>query len=246
MLEQLPPKGGAPERLTSNPNWVLTSETQPSTQPTPPPLLPQAWEGAPGSRRQSSPPWVLAKRVGVPGPGLGRRRDGSATVPPLCVSEHSPLGFLPPPLPLHKHPASQGSPARLPTLCLIFHAPDPRPLPALASTTRPIPQDPSPMPPRYSPTTPPRCPTTPPCLPRPRPPARENRKGPAAAAAALEGSAGSGGGCGAYLGPQPDPWPRAPRRPGRGRGGGRRTGLLTWRGALAALPPSHNCHNWAM
>ncbi|XP_061064802.1 proline-rich protein HaeIII subfamily 1-like [Eubalaena glacialis] len=101
------------------------------------------------------------------------------------------------------------------------------------------------MPPRHSPTTPPPCPTTPPCLPRPRPPARENRKGPAAAAA-LEGNAGSGGGCGAYLGPQPDPWPHAPRRPGRGRGGGRRTGLLTWRGALAALPPSHNCHNWAM
>ena len=84
-----------------------------------------------------------------------------------------------------------------------------------------------------------------PPAPRPRPPARENRKRPAAAAA-LEGNAGSGGGRGAYLGPQPDPWPHAPRRPGRGRGGGRRTGLLTWRGALAALPPSHNCHNWAM
>lgn len=53
--------------------------------------------------------------------------------------------------------------------------------------------------------------------PRPRPPARGNRKG--RAATALGGSAGSGGGCGAYLGPQPDPWPHALRRPGRGRGG---------------------------
>lgn len=183
----------------------------------------------------------------------------------FCVSEHSPLCFLPPPLPLHKHPASQGSPARLPTLCLISQDPIaathpatssptsttsttlPHPLgplpslvpspttppcppmtPPLASQTRPPPHN-SP-----SPTTPP-IPTTPPRLPRPCRPARENRKGPAAAA--LGGSAGSGDGCGAYLGPQPDPWPHAPRRLGRGRGGSRRRGLLTWWGPwLPHLP----------
>lgn len=90
---------------------------------------------------------------------------------------------------------------------------------------------------RPTPTTPPRCPTT--------PPARARKQ---------EGARGGGGGAGRKRrkrqrvrrlsrvagGPLAS-------RPARGAGQGlRRPGLLTWRGALAASPPSHNRRNWAV
>lgn len=81
--------------------------------------------------------------------------------------------------------------------------------------------------------------------PRPRPPARGNRKG--RAATALGGSAGSGGGLRSLSGAAAGPLASRPAQAGQGTRGTRGAaaaasgqGLITWRGALP-LHPQANC-----
>lgn len=92
----------------------------------------------------------------------------------LFVFRAQPTLLPPPPLPLHKHPDSQGSPLRLPTLCLISQDLSP-PLSSsnqhnlTPSRTPPLPC-PSPTTPALSPMTPP------PCLHNPAPPPHSSRQ----------------------------------------------------------------------
>lgn len=55
-------------------------------------------------------------------------------------------------------------------------------------------------------------------LPTPPPPPSRKQEGVRGGGGGLEGSSGSRRGCGAYLGPQPDPWPHALLRLDRGWG----------------------------
>ena len=192
----------------------------------------------------------------------------------FCVSEHSPLCFLPPPLPLHKHPASQGSPARLPTLCLISQDPIAATHPATSSptsttsTTLPHPLGPLPslVP---SPTTPPCPPMTPPLasqtrpsptqLPNPHNPAHPHDPAPSptplpARARKQEGARGGGAGrkrrkrrrVRRLSRAAAGPLASRPAQAGQGARGQPEERPAHLVGALAASPPSHNWHNRAM
>lgn len=168
----------------------------------------------------------MARCVGIPGPGLGRERwecQGSSS---LCPQVR--WGSLPTSSPAWKPGRMQrpaGS-ARWELLALHMSPatplcpPRPHPPPSLP---KPVPQDPAPYP-----TLLPAC-----------APARENRKG--CAAAALRGGVGSGCRCGAYLGPQPGTPGLTPRTGPVDR----RTGPAHLARSPGHLPPSDSGHRQA-